>query len=89
METTFRYRRPGPFMFVVWTCAVDLLPVWFVVVGVQSGDRSPVWLGLVLLLFFSLIGWAVVSSLADVVVSDTGLSRRLRGHKLREISWGI
>ena len=35
-----------------------------------------------------MIGWFVTTSLADVVVSETGVSRRLWGRTLKKIEWG-
>ena len=86
-ETTFRYKYA--WAFCAWTIAIDSLVVIVVIGTVRSGRPGDAALfGLILLGCFSLIGWFLVSSMADVVVSDTGVSRRLWGRTLRGISWG-
>jgi hypothetical protein len=86
-ETTFRYKYT--WAFCAWTVAIDSL-VLIVVIGlIRSGQfADAVLVALIFLGSISMIGWFVITSLADVVVSETGVSRCLWGRTLREISWG-
>lgn len=85
-ETTFRYRYT--WAFCAWTVVVESL-VAIVVIGVirQGSPADAALVGLILGGFLSAIGWLLIVSQADVVVSETSVSRRLWGRTLREISW--
>lgn len=86
METTFRYKYT--WAFCALAVALDSLFIVAVITLVRSGRLVDA--GLSALIFiggFSLIAWFVITSLADVVVSETGVSRRLWGLTLRQISW--
>ncbi len=86
-ETTFHYEQVR--VLITWTVAVDTLVLGVALELVLMGKPAQaLQVGSVLLPCFSLIGWFVVSSMADVVVSEGSLSRRLWGRTLREISWG-
>lgn len=86
-ETTFRYKYL--WAFCAWTVALDGLLAIVAVGLARSGQfADAVLVALIFLGGVSLIGWFVITSLADVVVSETGVSRCLWGRTLREISWG-
>jgi len=86
-ETTFRYKYT--WAFCALTVALDSLIVMVVIGLIRSGSfADAVLVALICLGGISFIGWFVITSLADVVVSETGVSRCLWGRTLREISWG-
>ena len=86
-ETTFRYKYA--WAFCAWTVAVDGLAAIVVISTIRHGKIADAALfGLIFFGSFSLIGWFLIAGSADVVVSETGVSRRLWGRTLREISWG-
>ncbi len=86
-ETTFRYRYT--WLFCALTVALDSVIVIVVIGLIRSGQfADAVLFALIFLGGMSMIGWFVITSLADVVVSETGVSRRLWGLTLRGISWG-
>jgi hypothetical protein len=86
-ETTFRYKYT--WAFCALTVALDGVLVIVVIGLIRSGQLSDaVFVALICFGGISLIGWFVITSRADVVVSETGVSRRLWGRTLREISWG-
>lgn len=84
--TTFRYKYA--WAFCAWTVAVDGVAAIVVISLIRSGRAADAALfGLILFGGFSSIGWFLMASYADVVVSETSVSRRLWGRTLREISW--
>ena len=86
-ETTFRYKYA--WAFCAWTVAIDGLVLTVVIGLIRLGrPADAVLVALIFLGSFSMIVWFVITSLADVVVSETGVSRCLWGRTLREISWG-
>ncbi len=86
METTFRYRYT--WVLCALTVALDSLGVVIVIGSIRSGRFGDALLvALIFVGSVSLIGWFVITSRADVVVSETAVSRRLWGRTLRQISW--
>ena len=86
-ETTFQYKYT--WAFCALTVALDGVLVIVVIGLIRSGQLTDaVFVTLICFGGISLIGWFVITSRADVVVSETGVSRRLWGRTLREISWG-
>jgi len=87
VETTFRYKYA--WAFCAWTIVVDSMIVIGMAALVWQGRASDAALvGLIFLSSLSMVGWFVIAGQADVVVSETSLSRRLWGRTLRKISWG-
>jgi hypothetical protein len=85
-ETTFRYKYA--WAFCALTVALDGLAAIVVISTIRHGRFVDAALfGLIFFGSFSLIGWFVTTEQADVVVSGIGVSRRLWGRTLREISW--
>lgn len=85
--TTFRYKYA--WAFCAWTVTVDSMIVIGMIVLIREGRAADAALfGLIFFSFFSMAGWFVIAGQADVVVSETSVSRRLWGRTLREISWG-
>lgn len=86
-STTFHYKYA--WAFCAWTAAVDSVVVFVVIRMSQLGRAADAALvALIFLGCFSMIGWFLIVSQADVVVSDTSVSRCLWSRKLRVISWG-
>jgi len=86
-ETTFRYKYL--WAFCAWTVAIDSLVIIGVIGLIRMGRPADAALfGLIFLGSISIMGCFLVASRADVVVSETGVSRCLWGRTLREISWG-
>lgn len=85
-KTTFHYKYL--WVFCAWTVAIDALVIIGVIQLIRMGKPADAALfGLIFLGSISIMGCVLVASRADVVVSDTGLSRCLWGRTLRKISW--
>lgn len=85
--TTFRYKYA--WVFCALTVAINGLVAVIVIATIRQGRAADAALfGVIFFGCLSLIGWFVTTDQADVVVSETGVSRRLWGRTLREISWG-
>lgn len=85
-ETTFRYKYA--WAFCAWTVAINGLVAIVVIASIRQGRAADAALfGLIFFGCVSSMGWFLMASQADVVVSETSVSRRLWGRTLREISW--
>lgn len=85
-ETTFRYKYT--WAICAWTIVLDGLFIIVVITLIRSGRAADAALVAVIFMgSISMIGVFLVTSRADVVVSEAGVSRRLWGRTLRQISW--
>lgn len=85
METAVRYERLG--IAVLAFGGLALVSLVLAVAAMIGGRMSFVVGAVALACFFSIVGVWVAYSLSDVVVSDTGIVRRLWGKTIAEIRW--